>query len=170
MFTSLEHPQLFYICAASFSNDFLVNSCRISLPSSTQSKKLFLVITKHRRLCITLDAFVTLLTFLSPTSLSSSLTYMSLTARCPVSFHQDKVKFTLYQAPKAQRGSGGTALLIHDFGARRDWVVSTMLRSLYPQKRPSTHCTGGWVSPRTSLDMCEKSHLHWDSIPGPSSL
>jgi hypothetical protein len=30
-----------------------------------------------------------------------------------------KVKVALYQAPKAQRGSRGIALLIHDFGARK---------------------------------------------------
>jgi hypothetical protein len=26
-------------------------------------------------------------------------------------------------------------------------------------QRPSTHCTGGWVGPRASLDRCEKSCL-----------
>jgi len=40
---------------------------------------------------------------------------------------------------------------------------------LYPQERPSTHCTGGWVGPRASLDRCGKSRSHWDSILGPSS-
>ena len=40
---------------------------------------------------------------------------------------------------------------------------------LYPRKRPSTHCTGGWVGPRSGLDRCGKSRPHWDSIPGPSS-
>jgi hypothetical protein len=38
-----------------------------------------------------------------------------------------------------------------------------------PGKRPSTHCTGGWVGPRASLDGCGKSCPHWDSIPGPST-
>ena len=28
---------------------------------------------------------------------------------------------------------------------------------LYPRERPCTHCTGGWVGPRTGLDKCEKS-------------
>ena len=32
-------------------------------------------------------------------------------------------------------------------------------------KRPGTHCTGGWVGPRTGLDGCEKSRPHRDSIP-----
>jgi hypothetical protein len=48
-------------------------------------------------------------------------------------------------------------------------VVSTTPRPLYPRERPSTHCTGGWVGPRAGLDVCEKSHPHWDSIPEPSA-
>ena len=32
--------------------------------------------------------------------------------------------------------------------------------SLYPQERPGTHFTGGWVGPRV-----EKSLPNWDSIP-----
>ena len=28
---------------------------------------------------------------------------------------------------------------------------------LYPRERPGTHCTGGWVGPRVSLDRCGKS-------------
>ena len=42
--------------------------------------------------------------------------------------------------------------------------------ALYPRERPGTHCTGGWVGPRTGLERCGKPHLHRDSIPGPSSL
>jgi hypothetical protein len=38
-----------------------------------------------------------------------------------------------------------------------------------PLERPSTLCTEGWVGPRASLDVCEKSRPHWDSIPGLSS-
>jgi hypothetical protein len=30
---------------------------------------------------------------------------------------------------------------------------------------PGTHCTGGWVSPKTGLDWCGKYRPHWDSIP-----
>ena len=37
--------------------------------------------------------------------------------------------------------------------------------ALPPGKRPLTHCTGGWVGPRASLDGCGKSHLHQASIP-----
>jgi len=28
------------------------------------------------------------------------------------------------------------------------WVVNATPRPLYPQERPGTHCTGGWVGPR----------------------
>jgi len=38
-----------------------------------------------------------------------------------------------------------------------------------PGKWPVTHCTGGWVGPRTGLEGCEKSRAHRDSTPGPSS-
>ena len=44
------------------------------------------------------------------------------------------------------------------------------LAALPPGKRPGTHCIGGWVGPRASLDGREKSRPHRDSIPGPSSL
>jgi hypothetical protein len=61
------------------------------------------------------------------------------------------------------------ALLIFNFGARRWWVVSTTPRPLYLRERPGTHCTGGWLSPRAGLDVCEKSRPHRDSTTGPSS-
>jgi hypothetical protein len=62
------------------------------------------------------------------------------------------------------------------------WVVNPTPRPLYPPERPSTHCTGGWVSPRAGLDGCGKSRptgirypertarsewLHRLSYPGP---
>ena len=34
-------------------------------------------------------------------------------------------------------------------------MVNATLQPLYPQKRPSTHCIGGWVGPRASLDRCK---------------
>ena len=49
------------------------------------------------------------------------------------------------------------------------WVVSIKPRPIYPRERPGTHCTGGWVGPRTGLDGCGKSRPHRDSIFGPSS-
>jgi hypothetical protein len=36
-------------------------------------------------------------------------------------------------------------------------------------KRHGTHCTGGWVGSRASLDGCRKSRTHWGLIPRPSS-
>jgi hypothetical protein len=43
------------------------------------------------------------------------------------------------------------------------------LAALPPGKRPGTHCIGGSVGPRASLEGYGKSGLHRDSIPGPSS-
>jgi hypothetical protein len=66
----------------------------------------------------------------------------------------------------AYRVGRGIALLFLDLGARREWVISTTLRPLYPRERPGT---GGWVGLRAGLDVCEKSRRYRDSIPGPSS-
>ena len=41
--------------------------------------------------------------------------------------------------------------------------------NIYPRKRPGTHFIGGWVGPRTGLDLYGKSRLHRNSIPGPPS-
>jgi hypothetical protein len=54
-------------------------------------------------------------------------------------------------------GSRGIALLILNLGTRREWVVGTTPRPLYPRERPGTHCTGDWVGSRAGLDRCEKS-------------
>jgi hypothetical protein len=55
----------------------------------------------------------------------------------------------------SQKGSRSIELLLN-LGARELWVVNAMPRQLYRKKWPSTHCTGGWVSPRTGLDGFEK--------------
>ena len=68
-----------------------------------------------------------------------------------------RVKFTLEQATKAQRGSRCIALLFLHPRCRWVSVVSTTPRPLYPQEIPGTHCTGGWVGPRAVLDGCGKS-------------
>jgi len=39
-----------------------------------------------------------------------------------------------------------------------------------PREIPSTHCIGGWVGLRASLERCGKFHSHRDSFPGPLSL
>jgi hypothetical protein len=41
--------------------------------------------------------------------------------------------------------------------------------ALYPQERPGTHCIGGWVGPRASLNGCGLSRPQQYSIPGLSS-
>ena len=37
------------------------------------------------------------------------------------------------------------------------WVANATPRPLYPRKRPGTHCIGGWVGPRASLNTRGKS-------------
>ena len=74
-----------------------------------------------------------------------------------------KVRCTLVQALRlctghtTHRGSRGIALLFLDHGTRRGEGQRHAPAALYPQERPSTHCTGGWVGPRTGLDRCRKS-------------
>ena len=41
---------------------------------------------------------------------------------------------------------------------------------LPPGKKPGTHCTGGWVGPRASLDGCEKLGHHRGSFPDRTAL
>jgi hypothetical protein len=60
-----------------------------------------------------------------------------------------------------------SATLFLDLGTRRGQRHAPA--AFYPMERPGTHCTGGWVGPRASLDCCGKSRSHRDSIPGPSS-
>jgi hypothetical protein len=89
---------------------------------------------------------------------------------------QKKVKCTHVQALRlctgcmAHSGSRGIALPFLDHGTSRGWGGQHHApATLYPQERPGTHCTGGCVGPRASLDRCGKSHPHQDSIPRPSS-
>jgi len=56
------------------------------------------------------------------------------------------------------------------------WSFSVIGLEWYPccRVQPATriplyHCTEGKLGPRGGLDGCEKSRLHGDSIPGPSS-
>jgi hypothetical protein len=77
-----------------------------------------------------------------------------------------KIKQSPYR-PNWPRGWIEVSFL--DLGTRRGWVVSITPRPLYLRERPGNHCTLYWVGPRPGLDLCEKSHSHRDSIPGPSS-
>jgi hypothetical protein len=79
------------------------------------------------------------------------------------------VKQSRYRPELAYRVDRGIALPFRDLGARRGQVVGTRPRPIYPRERPGTHCTGGSVGPSAGLDVCEKSHPHWDSITGTSS-
>ena len=54
-----------------------------------------------------------------------------------------KVKFTLEQAMKAQRGSRGIAILFLLPRRWMGWVVNATSRPLYPREIPGTHCIGG---------------------------
>ena len=58
---------------------------------------------------------------------------------------------------QAQTGGGANAPSHSQPGTRRRWVVTTMLRPIYPWERLGTHCTGGWVGLGASLDGHEKS-------------
>ena len=56
--------------------------------------------------------------------------------------------FALEQVTKAQRGSGVIALFFN-LGARWGGSQRNAPAALPPGKRPDTHCTGGWLGPRT---------------------
>jgi len=67
-----------------------------------------------------------------------------------------KVKWSRYRPGVAQRVGRGIALLFHDRGTRRGWVVSSTFRPHFTSgKKPGTHFTGGWVGPRAGLDRAE---------------
>jgi hypothetical protein len=89
-------------------------------------------------------------------------------------FMKNVYKTKITNSRKTSRGSAVekhwySTLLSFNFGPRWERMVSTTPAALTPVKRPSTHCTGGLVGPRTGLDGSGKSCPHRDSIPGPSS-
>ena len=69
-----------------------------------------------------------------------------------------KVKFTLEQVTKAQRGSRGITTL--SLTSALDGVDGQrhVPAALPLGKRPGTHCIGGWMGPRAGLEGCGKSH------------
>ena len=80
-----------------------------------------------------------------------------------------KIKWSLYRPGAAQRVGRGIALLFHDRGTRRGWVVSSTPRPHFtPRERPGTHCPGGWVGPRAGL-AGRKISSPPGFEPGPSS-
>ena len=76
-----------------------------------------------------------------------------------------KVKWSLYRPGVAQRVDGGIALLFHDRGTRRGWVVSsTPLPHFTPGKDPVPIVQeAGWAPGPVWTG--GKSRPHWDSIP-----
>ena len=84
-----------------------------------------------------------------------------------------KVQWSRYRSGVAHRVGGGIALLFHDRGTRRRWVVSSTLRPHFtPGKDPvSILQEDGWA-PRP-IWTGGKSLTHRDSIPdrqAPSSV
>jgi len=88
------------------------------------------------------------------------------TPRRNLSYHK-KVKWSRCRPGVAQNVGKGIALLIHDRGTRRGWVVSTPA-AIYPWERPGTHFTGSWVGSRAGLDG-RKITFPPAFDPGPSS-
>ena len=63
---------------------------------------------------------------------------------------RQKVKWSRYRSGVAQRVGRRIALLFHDRGTRRGWVVSSTPRPHFtPGERSGTHFTEGWVGPRS---------------------
>jgi hypothetical protein len=83
----------------------------------------------------------------------------------PTPIHSVKVKyFTLEQAMKTQRGSRDNRSV--SLNSTLDGGQSHAPAALTPGKAAVTHCTGGWVGPRTCLDRCDIARPHRDSILG----
>jgi len=62
-------------------------------------------------------------------------------------------KWSTYRHGVAHRLGRVIALLFHDRGTRRGWMVSSTPRAaLYPRERPGAHFTGGWVGPRAGRE------------------
>ena len=52
---------------------------------------------------------------------------------------------------------------------RKLWVIRATPWSFYSWEEPGTHHAGGWVGLEAGLEGQQKSRLHRNSIPGPSS-
>jgi hypothetical protein len=76
---------------------------------------------------------------------------------------------TKHHTMKMYWRSGGITPCILDLSTRWRWVVSFMPQPLYPRERvPGTHCIGGWVGPKASLDAVVKGKIpshYWDLNP-----
>jgi len=73
-----------------------------------------------------------------------------------VIYKKVNVKWSRYRPGVAQRVGRGIALLFHDRGTRRGWVVNSTPRPHFtPRERPGTHFTGGWEGPRAGSGRAE---------------
>jgi hypothetical protein len=68
-----------------------------------------------------------------------------------------KVKVHRNRLEISEGGDRSIALHSLDLCATTGWLVSTTPWPLYPREKPGTHCTGGRMGPRASLDVYEKS-------------
>ena len=79
--------------------------------------------------------------------------HLSPRGRCDRPNPGIKEKWSRYRPGVAQRVGRDIALLFHDRGTGRGWVVSSTPRPWFtPRERPGTQFTGGWVGPRADLD------------------
>jgi len=69
-----------------------------------------------------------------------------------------RVKVTLEQAMKAQKGSNYSSTLSLTLVVKGEGGQHHALAAL-PCERPGPHCIGGWVGPRASLDLLTYSML-----------
>jgi hypothetical protein len=74
-----------------------------------------------------------------------------------ITTHRYINKSSPWNRPRKFRGGVQAWLNFFNLGAGWRWVVDATLRPLYPRERCGTHCTWGWVGPRTGLDACGKS-------------
>jgi len=83
----------------------------------------------------------------------------------PINVHRKKVKWFHYRSGVAQRVGRGIALLFHDRGSRRGWVIGSMPRPHFtPGKDPVPILQGaGWAPGPVWTG--GKTRPHRDSIP-----
>ena len=95
------------------------------------------------------------------TEIISSIPHMSRKGKITMGNKKQNLRCTIiimiqwsrYSPGVAQRVGRGIALLFHDRGTRRWWVVSSTPQTHFtPGERHGTHLTGGWVGPRAGLE------------------
>jgi hypothetical protein len=100
--------------------------------------------------------------------------YILLSTKLPILMHVKrknlKVKWSLYRPGVAQRVGRGTALLFHDRGTRREWVISSTPRPhVTPRKDPAPILQeAGWAP--GPVWKGGKSRPHRASIPDRPAL